>query len=361
MQDVLNQFKQLKKEIENIKTEINNQKNQLLNYKKVLLADIKSVKEGIKIDENNIKSKYFMLKNGEYIRFLQAVLKPQISKYLVLADNVYKKIKPYLPKNEQKSKRPVIPRKGILIRYTDKIHYPDFVLEKGIASLKTSVAEYKINASNLSDNQHLLKKPAIIIVKADGKFYQAFLKVGYYDFVKFSGYANNIKLKKLKLNKLQLINPVINANFEGMFKNNINALIKAKIKTSKIIMLGNDKTQKIINSVLKSIHAFDLYIQIKGNLKRPEIFIKSDLDKLITKALKNTLSQKYKKELVKVQSMLNQKINTQLRQYDISAVDIDLTKLNDRQKTLDSLKKAVERELRKKAKSSIIKSIGKFF
>ncbi|WP_457564870.1 TIGR03545 family protein [Caminibacter sp.] len=349
-QDIL----KLKKEIANIQNQIKNLQNEtksqikeLKNYKNLLLDDIKNVKTAMKEDYKNISNQFNLVKSGNFVKLSEIYFKPEISKYITLADKVFEKIKPYLHK--EKKEKIVIPRRGIYIKYPDKIKVPDFVLRDGKISLKTSVAKYQGILKDISDNQKLLNKPAVVRITGNSKFYNVLFNASYFDFVKFSGYANNIKLKKLIFKDLEILHPVINTTFKGDYKEKLNLSAIIDFLKTKVVLNKNDKFSKIINQVLAKLENFKVFVKVSGK----DIEVSSDLDKIVSNAFMKVYKEKIEKEKQRALNMLNKKINTELQKYKIKGIDADIKSLNDMKGYLNKLIKKAQEVLIKKEKNKI--------
>ncbi|MEO1923745.1 MAG: TIGR03545 family protein [Nautiliaceae bacterium] len=354
---MLTQIKELKKEIEFVKKEIENKKKQLISSKDLLQNDIKEIKEALNRDYQKIDEKYKMVKNGEYVKFVESFLKPQIQRYINYGYEIYKKIEPYINKKEEKKVE--ITRKGIYIKFQDKIKYPDFVLEKSNLSFYTPKGNYFIKSYNISDNQTLLNKKGVINLKADDKYYYGILNVDYLKDITFKGEIKKGKFKKLSFPSMDILDLYIKGNFNGIILNeNINSRVNVKVING-CFVYKKDKTDidKILKNILKSVHKFNLFINIKGNLKNPQIHITSDLDKLLSKAIMEILQKNYSKELLKAKKKLNNAVNNSLKQYNADFLVKNIKNLKNKESMVNLLMK----ELIKNNQNSIFKSLGKFF
>ncbi len=352
LQNLIANINKIKKEADDLVKKIQKDKNILIDDKKLISKDLKEVKIALAEDKRNLKSKYEMIKNKKYMKFAESFLKPQIAKYVQIADDVYQKIKPYIQTNK-KQKPQYIRHKGVYVKFKDKIIYPDFVLVKSLGELKTSIAKWKLNADNISDNQPLLNKEAVIKLRGSSKFFDVGADVSYLKKIKFSAYGNNIKLKNLNINFASL-DALMNAKINGVLAGeNINTKIAAYLENVKLGNL-NEKMKKFLGSSLENIKKFGIKILLTGNIKSPEIKISSDLDKIFGKILEGKINELVNRQIAKAQNMLNAKINDSLKRINLNILDLKLNELNQ----LGDIKNLIDQNALNIIKSKEKNSIG---
>ncbi len=349
---LIKEVKNIQKEIDKLKSSVKEKKTEILKYKKILSDDLNEVKKAIKEDYAYIDNKYKMIKQGEYIEFTKSFLAPKIKGYVSVIQTVYEKVKPYLPKKEQKENI-VISRKGIYIKFEDKIKYPDFVLKDGRVSLKTSIAKYKLNIKNLADNQKILNKYAVITLNGNSDFYKLKALVKYLSDIRFIIKGTDIKLKEMDFEKLKFIHPVFDVNIEGKYFKVLEAKFKAVIKNSEIKLKIENDIDKYIAKVLQNIHRFKLYGKIYGEIDNPSIELSSDLDKIISKAVMKIYEKELNKQKERAKTILDKKIKENLKKVNLKEVDINLNNIENLENNLDSLKKEAVKIIEKKKKSLI--------
>ena len=336
-QKLLVQVKEIKKESKLLLNSIKQDKQLLIQDKRLIQNDIKNLEIALNEDKENIKSKYEMIKNKEYLNFAESILKPKISKYVKVVSEIYRKIEPYL---HSKPKKEYIRAKGIYIKFEDKVKYPDFVLVKSNVNLKTSIAKWKINLLNISNNQVLLNKRGTILLKGKSKFFDVGGNVNYFKNIKFNLYANKVKIKKLNLN-LFTVSSFANIKILGLLQNNIiNSKIVCYFYQPKFV-----SKKKFLNNL--NINHFKLVILLKGDITNPNIKITSDLDKYLSKIMENKINALINKNVNKAQALLQQKINTKLKLLNINKLDLSIKKLN----SLENINKTLNNQLKNIIKS----------
>jgi len=357
LQNLIANINNIKKEADTLLKKIKEDKNLLIKDKKLIVNDLKNVKLALKEDEKNIKSKYQMIKNKEYMKFAESFLKPQIAKYVDMADKVYKKLKPYLKSNKEK-KPEYIRHKGIYIKFKDKVNYPDFVLVALDGEVKTPIAKWNLNLKNISDNQPLLNKEAFAKVKGKGKFFDVEADVSYLKKIKFNAYGNRIKLKDINANFAKL-DALLNVKAHGELSGeNINAKILAYFINVTLRNLSKN-IKKLLGNSLSKIKSFNIAIVLEGKLPSPEIKINSNLDKIFATIMNKRISELINRQIAKTQKLLNAKIQTSLKGINLNMIDSKLNILNslgNNKNLIDS--KAVD-IIKSKEGGSIEKTIKK--
>jgi uncharacterized protein (TIGR03545 family)/uncharacterized protein (TIGR03546 family) len=232
LERIIKDVKSIQKDIDNLKKDIKTKKEELLKLKNRINEDIKLVKKAAKEDYAYVESKYNMIRNKEYFEFTKSILAPKLKEYLQIAQNVYQKIAPYLPKKENKQ-IPQIPRKGIYIKFEDKIKYPDFLIKDSLVKLKTSIAKYQVTLKDIADNQEILNKEAKINFKGVSKFYEIFGDIRYLNKTSFLIKGKNIKLNVWDLGKVKIFHPVIAFDLKGEYKDIIKALFDIYVTNAK--------------------------------------------------------------------------------------------------------------------------------
>jgi len=357
---ILTKIENIKSSINNIKTEIKKNKDKILALKKQILQDLNEIKLASKRDYEKISKSYNMIKNKKYIKFTESILKPEISKYVEMFFKYYDLIKPYLFKEKEKE---YVRGKGTYIKYKDKIRYPDFVLQKGVisGSLKNANIEMKMN--NISSNQKLLNKLALINIGSHSKYYKKIvMDISYLNEIKYTLNANNIILNKIILNKLNILNPKIDIFSKGViYDKQFNININPYIFPKSIIF----NTNKYISNVLKNIKKIEFNILIKGDYKKYIIKIGSNLDSLLSQYIQKELNNKISKYKKELQLLIDKKIEKELNKIGITNIDNfninDLTLMDNSLDSIqNSLKSFTKKELSKKLLNKGIKNFFRF-
>ena len=348
--NILKKVENIKNSIKDIKTEIKEDKNRLLALKEEVLKGLNEIKLASKRDYEKISNSYYMIKNKEYIKFAESILKPEISKYIEEFFKYYNLIKPYIFKKEEKEKE-YVRKEGRYIKYKDKIRYPNFVLQKGSVSGSLKNANIEIKINNISSDQKLLNKLALIDVISHSKFYKKIvMKISYLNEIKYILNADSITLNKITLNKLNILNPKIDISSKGViYDKTFDISIDSYIFPKDMIFSVN----KYISNALKSIKKIKLNILIKGDYKKYTVKINSNLDNLLSQYLQKELNNKISKYKKELKLLIDKKIEKELNKIGVKNIDnFNINDFNSIDNSLnsirDNLKSFTKKELSKK-------------
>ena len=314
--NILLKVESIKKDINNIKMEIKRDKNRFLSLKDQLLKDLNEIKLASKRDYEKIANSYNMIKNKEYIKFAESILKPEINRSIKEFFKYYNLIKSYLLKKEEKE---YTRNEGRYIMYKDKIKYPNFVLQKSIISGSLKNADIKIKLNNISSDQKLLNKLALIYINSYSKYYkELIMKISYLSQIKYVLDANNISINKININKLDILNPKIDIFSNGIIYNNqFNISINSNIIPKEMVFSVN----RYISNALKNIKNIEINTLIKGDYKKYFIKIDSNLDNLLSQYIQKELNNKISKHKKELKLLIDKKVKEELNKIGIENID----------------------------------------
>jgi len=355
--NILAKVETIKKSVNDIKIDLKNKKNKFLELKKQVLKDLNEIKLASKKDYEKVSNAYNMIKNRKYIKFVESILKPEINKYVEEFFKYYNLVKPYL--KEEEEKKEYVRKKGKYIIYKDKIRYPDFVLQKGSisGSLKNANIEIKIN--NISSDQKLLNKIALVNIVSTSKYYKKIvIKISYLNQIKYFLNANDISLNKINLDKLDILNPKINISSKGIFYNKqFNININSYVFPKNIIFNAN----KYVYSALKSIKEVKFNILIKGNYKKYSIKIDSNLDNLLSQYIQKELNNKISKYKKELQLLIDKKIEKELSKIGVKNINsFNINNFNSIDNSLNSIQNILKNFTKKELSKRLIDNFFKF-
>jgi uncharacterized protein (TIGR03545 family)/uncharacterized protein (TIGR03546 family) len=353
---ILSKIETIKKEINSLQNQIKTQNKKYLSLKDKIIKDLNDIKKAIKLDYVNISKKYDMLKKGEYYKFAESFLKPQVQNYIHTFMKYYELIKPYM---RSEKKEEIIRNKGIYIKYTDKIKYPDFVLENAKISGKLKDADAKIAIVNLASDQQLLGKHAkFTIVMHSIYFTSANVNITYLNIIAMDFNIKKLFVKKMDLNKLILNDIKCDIKGKGILKRKDFDLSMLAVVYPKNIVYPNSKN---ISKVLSEVKSFKINITAKGKYKSYKLEITSDLDKKLSNIFKSVINKEIIKSKQKLNQLLNEKVNSELKNTGFNVKDLDINDFESLNKSLDSLKKELTNYSKEYLKKQILKKgIGNF-
>ena len=337
IQKILKNVNNIKIKIKTLNTNLQSQKNELNKIKTTINNDLTNIQNSINYDYQKLSSQYDMIKNQQYLSFANTILKPEISKYINQINKIYNFIKPYSHNNSQENEMEYIRAKGVTITFTDKIHYPNFLLQKlNVNNIKFKNSSFTIDASNITNNQKITNKNTIVNIYSTSNYYKELkININYFlDNLHAIANLNHLHLKQLSKNFITLYNPIINlASSTNINKGILNSETKIFIKTDKIELQNN----KQMNKVLQNIKKFNLNIKIKEN----NLNISSNIDKLVTKVLNKFIDKEINAKKQKLKQLLTSKVEKNITNTNIDKLDLLNNKLNNQQNYLNKLKNSL--------------------
>ena len=358
IKSILTEVNNIKNQISAIKTDIKKYQKDLEKNKQIIQQDLKEIKIASKNDYTKISNQYNMIKNNEYLKFAQTILKPEISNYITKATTIYNKLKPYM----QTEKEPEYIRgKGINVKFKDKIHYPDFVANLTKVDIKLKDATFKISIKNITNNQKLLNKPTIFNLISTSKYYKSLnINAQYFiDKLTLITKLNQLKLDSISQSNITLTKPIVDINSNiDINKNKIDSISKIQIHTQKVIY----KENKLISNALNNIHYITITTKIYGQIDKPNTKIDSNIDKLLSKALNKLINKQITKQKFKLQQLINDKISSQQKNINLNIIDTTNSQLQLNKNTIDNLKQQLSKYSKNYLSKKLLKSgLSKFF
>jgi len=346
--DIIQKVKNLDNEISKIDSLIKSDKKEVLKAKEKIKKDLKAFKEAVNEDYLNIEKRYDMLKNKEYLSFVESFLKPQISEYINKALYWYERVKPYLKSSSKEEKSRF---KGVYVKFKDKNVYPDCVLEHFYSNVILKNASFVVNGYNISSNQKLLNKSAILKIDSKSKYFDfAFIKIEYLNEFKFFGKVDKLKVKDYFIGPLKISSADFDVRFQGILKDKFLKLnIKAFSDNSIIEFLNSKK----VTSLLKNVKKLEFDIEALGKIENLKLRIHSNLDSVLSSVVKRGVNEEIEKEKKKAKKLLTSQVGS-LKLENTDFLNLDTNSLKK------ELKKLSENELKKRLKDNLKEGINKF-
>jgi uncharacterized protein (TIGR03545 family) len=273
---------------------------------KQLVAELKDMPQK---DFERLKKKYSLdLKGGSNI--LASILGPEIKEKIDMFWKYYAMVSPYLNKGSDKKpaeeEMEYVRGKGVFVKFKEQVPFPEFLIRHAKLSLDLLGTKIAGELNDFSDNQRVYGKPAVMNFSSeqDDKFdsFQLAAKLDRTQAV--SNDSINLNVKSLKLVNLEagegagIENGL--ANIKSVFKieneKNMSGVIQADLSglTLKIPEQQGNEIFKTVADTLASTDKFYLKIGIDGSQENYDLSIDSDLDKIISKAIKGAAMGKMK-------------------------------------------------------------------
>ena len=291
-----------KSDIDKLKAKINNLKSKYTNLQKEFDADQKRLKKQIyslknlpQEDIKRLKEKYSLSASGG-ANIISTLLSEEIGKYMKMGLKYYDMLSPYLKDGSKKEQQSATPPRGEgrWIKYANLSKTPELVIKHSDINVKLKNDILDIVVKDLSSNQKLYDKPMRIHADARGKEYKSIMAdilddrrheiaMTYFD-IKAAGF----KTASLDMKTLSMKDILTNAKLDGEIADmNIKAKSSIQVEQVKLQM----PSQKIVNDLLSGISKFNTDIFIDGDINKPDIKVKTDLDKQLASGMKSMVSK----------------------------------------------------------------------
>lgn len=290
-----------KSDIDKLKSKISGLKSKYSNLQKDFNADQARLKKQIyalknlpQQDIDRLKKKYSFSAGGG-ANLIGALMGGEIDMYVQKALKYYEMIRPYLNDSGKKEVKEVAPPRGEgrWIKYANLSKIPELVVKNSNINVKLKDDVLNVNIKDLSSNQKLYWKPMMVHADASGKQYKKITadilddrrseKAHTYFDVKATGF----KTAALDMKTLSMKDILTNAKFDGeIIDMNIKAKSTVNVEQVKLQM----PSQKLVNDLLSGISKFNVDISLNGDVKKPDIKVKSDLDKQLASGMGSMVS-----------------------------------------------------------------------
>ena len=308
IQGLTSEFQAVRNEIQSKLDSIPKLKEDLQNdiaQSKKMVADLKSLPQK---DFDRLKKKYSLSADGGG-NLVGTLLKGPVKEKLDKFWKYYRMISPYLSggdKKEKTAEETYVRGVGVWIPFRQITFMPDFLVRKASLSMNLFDTNIAGNLQDLSDNQKLYGKPAILnfLSKEDDRFDQFSLQMQL-DRTKaeaqdsINGEVRALKLEKVEAGDGMTIDKGL-ANLSGVVKvvgeNQLSGTLQANLSqlAMSIPAKEGDEIFNAVAKVLGDVKAFMIAVSIDGTLEDYELKINSNLNNIISGAVKNLVADKAK-------------------------------------------------------------------
>jgi len=294
-----------KNDVDKLKSKIKALKNKYTSLQKDFNADKKRLQKQIytlknlpQQDIDRLKKKYTLSSSGG-ANLIATLINDEVGVYVKKGLKYYEMLSPYLDDSSKKESIEVKPPRGEgrWIRYANLSKVPDFVIKKAKVNVELENDVLDIDVKDISSNQKLYAKPMVLHADAKGKEYKHIVA----DLIddrrsdkantSFDIKATDFKIPTLEMKALSISDILTNVNFEGLLEDtSIKANSAVNVKQAKLQM----PSQKLVNDLLSGISKFNINISVDGDIKKPSIGVKTDLDKQLSEGMKSMASKAMK-------------------------------------------------------------------
>jgi uncharacterized protein (TIGR03545 family)/uncharacterized protein (TIGR03546 family) len=290
-----------KSDIDKLKSKISGLKNKYTSLQKDFDADQKRLKKQIyelknlpQQDIERLKNKYSLNASGG-ANLIGTLVSGEIDMYMQKALKYYEMLRPYLDDSSKKEVKEVAPPRGEgrWVKYANLSKIPELVVKNSNINVKLKEDVLDVHVKDLSSNQKLYGKPMSLHADAKGTQYKQIVADVLDDRrsdkanTSFDIKASGFKIASLNMKTLSMSDILTNASFKGKIEEmNIEAKSLVHVEQVKLQM----PSQKVVNDLLSGISKFNVDISLSGDVKKPAIVVKSDLDKQLASGMKSMVS-----------------------------------------------------------------------
>lgn len=330
-------IKALNSKIKALKTKYSKLQKEFKADQKRLQNRISNLKDLPKEDINRLKKKYSLNAAGGS-NLIGTLVNDKLGSYMKTAFKYYEMIKPYLSDDKVEVKEDIKPLRGEgrWIKYANHSNVPDLLIKKAKINIKLDTDALNIDIKDLSSNQKLYGKPMTLHANSKGSSYKEVLADVLDDRrnekakTDFDIKVRGLKQDEYELGSISMQDILSDTNVKGyLLDKTISA--NADIRVQKVKMTMASK--KLVNDIMSSINTFKVDLSVKGELEKPSINVKSDLDKQLSKGLKKMASKESKKFEEKLKAGVMKKVSGSSKGLDTDLGDIGSI-LNNKQDML---------------------------
>ena len=272
---------------------------------KKMVADLKSLPQK---DFERLKKKYSLSAEGGG-NLVGTLLKGPVKEKLDKFWKYYRMVSPYLnggDKKEATAEETYVRGKAVWIPFGQNARMPDFLVRHASLSMNLFDTNIAGNLQDLSDNQKVYGKPAVLkfLSKEDDRFDQFSLQMQL-DRTKaeaqdsINGEVRALRLEKMEVGDGMMIEKGL-ANLSGVFRivgeNQVAGTLQANL-SQLALSISEKEGDEIFNSVAKAlgdVREFMVEVSVNGTMEDYELDIHSNLNNIISGAVKNLVADKAK-------------------------------------------------------------------
>lgn len=285
-------IKALKQKYEKLQTDFNADQ-------KRLQQQIAKLKDLPSKDIARLKEKY-ALNAGGGANMIGTLINQEVGGYMKTALKYYTMLKPYISDGKTKRAEETTPPRGQgrWIKYANLSTIPELLIKEAKVNVKLANDEIDVKITDFSSNQKLYQKPMVLYADAKGSSYRS-IKADVVDDrrsekakTSFDIKANGFKSSSVDIQTLSMQDMTSDIELKGMI---IDKTIQAKsdVAVQKVKLLM--PSQKLVNDMLEGISSFNVSVGVSGEVEKPSITVKTDLDKQLSKGLASIASKQGRK------------------------------------------------------------------
>ncbi len=322
--------KEIKTDLEKIKTAVDDFDNQLSSFEN----RFKQISKAPLEDLERLKNKYSFSAQG-LANMSRMLFGEKINDWVNKAIAWQDRLQPLLQRSSEGNKGPEkvkpLRGRGVNVRFKEYRPLPDFLIQNVKTHIVLKAGELTGNIKNITPDQAILGLPLTFEFAGDQLEKIGSIKLdGKADYVVPSRTQNsiNLSLKKLTINNLVLSDdakfPVsldkaiayvdMQASMRGNnIKSNINAAFDG-VTVSSNPAAGKAFMANAMSAALSAVKKFNAAITIDGTIENYDVKIKSDLDRILQRAVGNIARQETAKLEGKLKTAIFAKVDGPLNE-----------------------------------------------
>ncbi|MGB1091223.1 MAG: TIGR03545 family protein [Oceanobacter sp.] len=263
----------------------------------------------------------------------------------------YEKISPYLNSGEEEPEE--VRLEGRFVHFPTSDPWPEFLIRYARFDAQTDAGDLLIEAKDLTNQQRVLGRPAI--VKFDGaglrkvETLNAVLTLDHttadskdtltLDMTNWQMDSVNLGLGDTQMETAQVQLQAMAQVADGK---TLVSRLDSQFGNTEFSGKGNTQFAKELTTALQTISEFTVEARANGKLKSPTVDMKSDLDKRLNQAFNQRLRQKQDQLEARLQKRLNGLVDDYAGEYadELKALNNNDQKLTDKLASLEDLLKA---------------------
>lgn len=347
------ELKQLKKDIKADRDLIKQARDHLQLSQQQFSEQLGALKDAPAEDRDRILSKYTFDESG-LVNMSGLLFGEQIHQYLETALSWYQKVEPYLASEEKAETVRHERAEGRFVRFAENNPMPDFLIKNMAASAVLPAGKVSVALNNITHQQAVINRPTTLVAMSEVLNNLKRLDVNaVFDYrQKDNGHSTaDFKLDDLLINNFKVVGgsdfPLVlesaSSDMQGQLQlvdGSLHGTLHGSFSQTQFRAQADSGLLKRLAQAFAGIDQFSLDVTLGGSLRKPDIHISSDIDKL----LKASMEQQLKEEIAAFRQQLEQELGEQLNKA-LKKVDIDgfadsEQSLDDKLKNLDNMLEA---------------------
>ncbi len=347
-------LKQLKAELKQDRETLAALRDNIKETRQQLSSQWKALKAAPAADLELLKKNYGL--NGSHLGNISGLLFGDKVQYWVTMIEPYLKQAQRLTSSSEAEPPPPPRGEGRLVHFATDNPRPDFLIQRAVLNIILPIGELELTANNVTHQPTMIDSPITLHITGRNLKQIAAIDIeGVFDyrshdngFSKITGTAQQWQLKQITLSKSNEYPIIISSALQAiegelLFQNN---QLQADINSHYTqVNWGQPEHASTLQQLLSHIEDFDLLVGVNGGLTSPEIKLRSNLDKRLSSAFKQQLTEEQKALEAKFSARLNQQIEQRGGRYSEQFKQLDLQQ-GSLEQSLEKLEQMLASEIK---------------